>query len=117
MVYINAVGSEKDQALASLQIEKQSDWKLAVQYFCNFTVISTIFMGLYVLVHLFLAMPNTIQGLEFGGLDLPDSIGEVVVCGVLVLQAERVMKLIARFMQARGHKGTICTFNCLGNLL
>lgn len=105
VVDIKDVGSEKDQALASLQIEKQSDWKLAVQYFCNFTVISTIFMGLYVLVHLFLAMPNTIQGLEFGGLDLPDSIGEVVVCGVLVLQAERVMKLISRFMQARGQKG------------
>ncbi|GJY96252.1 C2 and GRAM domain-containing protein [Tanacetum coccineum] len=78
VVDIKDVGSEKDQALASLQVEKQSDWKLAVQYFCNFTVISTIFMGLYVLVHLFLAMPNTIQGLEFGGLDLPDSIGEVV---------------------------------------
>ncbi|GJV17165.1 C2 and GRAM domain-containing protein [Tanacetum coccineum] len=105
VVDIKDVGSEKDQALASLQVEKQSDWKLAVQYFCNFTVISTIFMGLYVLVHLFLAMPNTIQGLEFGGLDLPDSIGEVVVCGVLVLQAERVMKLISRFMQARGQKG------------
>ncbi|XP_024983723.1 C2 and GRAM domain-containing protein At1g03370 [Cynara cardunculus var. scolymus] len=99
------VGSEKEQALASLQVEKQSDWRLAVQYFANFTVISTILMGLYVLVHLCLAMPSTIQGLEFGGLDLPDSIGEVVVCGVLVLQGERVMHLISRFMQARVQKG------------
>lgn len=105
VVDLKDFGSEKEQALASLQVETQSDWKLAVQYFANFTVISTFFMGLYVLVHLFLAMPSTIQGLEFGGLDLPDSIGEVVVCGVLVLQAERVMHLISRFMQARVQKG------------
>lgn len=105
VVDLKDVGSEKEQALASLQVEKQSDWKLAVQYFANFTVISTFFMGLYVLVHLCLAKPSTIQGLEFGGLDLPDSIGEVVVCGVLVLQGERVMHLISRFMQARVQKG------------
>ncbi|KAI3698234.1 hypothetical protein L6452_31347 [Arctium lappa] len=105
VVDMKDVGSEKEQALASLQVEKQSDWRLAVQYFANFTVISTILMGLYVIVHLCLAMPSTIQGLEFGGLDLPDSIGEVVVCGVLVLQGERVMYLISRFMQARVQKG------------
>ncbi|KAJ9567004.1 hypothetical protein OSB04_002970 [Centaurea solstitialis] len=105
VVDLKDVGSEKEQALASLQVEKQSDWKLAFQYFANFTVISTILMGLYVVVHLCLAMPSTIQGLEFGGLDLPDSIGEVVVCGVLVLQGERVMNLISRFMQARVQKG------------
>nr|XP_043609804.1 C2 and GRAM domain-containing protein At1g03370 [Erigeron canadensis] len=105
VVDLKDIGSEKDQVLASLQVEKQSDWKLAVQYFANFTVISTFFMGLYVIVHLFLAMPSTVQGLEFGGLDLPDSIGEVVVCGVLVLQGERVLNLISRFMQARGQKG------------
>lgn len=105
VVDMKDVGSEKEQALASLQVEKQSDWRLAVQYFANFTVISTVLMGLYVIVHLCLAMPSTIQGLEFGGLDLPDSIGEVVVCGVLVLQGERVMHLISRFMQARVQKG------------
>ncbi|KAI3682838.1 hypothetical protein L1987_83145 [Smallanthus sonchifolius] len=105
VVDVKDVGSEKEQALASLQVEKQSDWKLAVQYFANFTVISTFLMGFYVLVHICLAMPSAIQGLEFGGLDLPDSLGEVVVCGVLVLQGERVMHLISRFMQARAHKG------------
>ncbi|XP_061354863.1 C2 and GRAM domain-containing protein At1g03370-like [Gastrolobium bilobum] len=101
------LGSSKEQALASLQAaEPQSDWKLAVQYFANFTVISTFLMGLYVLVHIWLAAPGTIQGLEFVGLDLPDSIGEFVVCGVLVLQGERVLGLISRFMQARAHKGS-----------
>lgn len=100
------LASDKDQALASLQVEPQSDWKLAIQYFANFTVISTFFMGLYVLVHLWLAMPSTIQGLEFVGLDLPDSIGEVIVSGILVLQGERVLALISRFMQARVQKGS-----------
>ncbi|KAE7995192.1 hypothetical protein FH972_000019 [Carpinus fangiana] len=100
------LGSNKEQVLASLQAEPQSDWKLAVRYFANFTVVSTIFMGLYVLVHIWLATPSTIQGLEFVGLDLPDSIGEFIVCGVLVLQGERLLRLISRFMQARVQKGS-----------
>ncbi|KAJ6700417.1 hypothetical protein OIU79_013453 [Salix purpurea] len=64
------------------------------------------FMGLYVFVHIWLAAPSAIQGLEFVGLDLPDSIGEVIVCGVLALQCERVLGLLSRFMQARAQKGT-----------
>lgn len=87
-------------------MEHQSDWKLAFQYFANFTVISTFFIGLYVFVHVLLAMPSTIQGLEFVGLDLPDSIGEIIVCGVLVLQGKRVLELISRFMRARVQKGS-----------
>ncbi|XP_043688977.1 C2 and GRAM domain-containing protein At1g03370 [Telopea speciosissima] len=98
--------SRKDEVLADLQVQPQSDWKLGIQYFANFTVISTIFLGLYVLVHILLSVPNAVQGLEFNGLDLPDSIGEVIVCGILVLQGKQVFELIARFMQARGRKGS-----------
>ncbi|KAJ6991843.1 hypothetical protein NC653_015250 [Populus alba x Populus x berolinensis] len=65
-----------------------------------------VFMTLYVFVHVWLAAPSAIQGLEFVGLDLPDSIGEVIVCGVLALQCERVLGLLSRFMQARAQKGT-----------
>ncbi|KAK2359151.1 C2 and GRAM domain-containing protein [Trifolium repens] len=72
------LGSTKEQALASLKADPQSDLKLAMQYFANFTFISTFLMGLYVMIHMCLAAPNTIQGLEFFGLDLPDSVGEVV---------------------------------------
>ncbi|XP_004293413.1 PREDICTED: C2 and GRAM domain-containing protein At1g03370 [Fragaria vesca subsp. vesca] len=100
------LGSNKDQVLASLQAEPQSDWKLAVQYFANFTVVSTFFIGFYMMVHIWLATPSTIQGLEFVGLDLPDSLGEFIVCGVLALQGERVLGLISRFMQARVQKGS-----------
>ncbi|KAL1320445.1 hypothetical protein HN51_065150 [Arachis hypogaea] len=100
------LSSSKEQALASLQAETQSDWKLAVQYFANFIVLSTVLMGLYVLVHIWLSAPSTIQGLEFVGLDLPDSVGELVVCAVLVLQCERMLGLISRFIQARAQKGS-----------
>ncbi|XP_020584291.1 C2 and GRAM domain-containing protein At1g03370-like [Phalaenopsis equestris] len=100
------VGSSKEQILASLQTEQESDWKLACRIFGNFTVISSIFVGLYVTVHILLANRSTIQGLEFSGLDLPDSIGEVVVCGVLVLQGERVLKMIGRFLHARKQRGS-----------
>ncbi|RDY12484.1 C2 and GRAM domain-containing protein, partial [Mucuna pruriens] len=100
------LGSSKEQVLATLKPEPQSDWKLALQYLINFTVFSTFSMLLYVLVHIWLAEPGTNQGLEFFGLDLPDSIGELVVCSVLVLQAERVAALISRFLQARARKGS-----------
>jgi hypothetical protein len=112
-VDLKDMGSSKEQVLASLKAEPQSDRKLAVQYFANFTVVSAFFMGLYVFVHIWLAAPSAIQGLEFLGLDLPDSIGEVLVCSVLALQCERVLGLLSRFMQARAQKGNIQTRFCI----
>ncbi|XP_051124912.1 C2 and GRAM domain-containing protein At1g03370-like isoform X2 [Andrographis paniculata] len=99
-------GSERDHLLASLHGEQQSDWRLAVQYLANCTVVSTILMALYVLIHIWLSTPSKIQGLEFNGLDLPDSIGELIVSGVLALQGKRALEIVSRFMQARGQKGT-----------
>ncbi|CAJ1941552.1 unnamed protein product [Sphenostylis stenocarpa] len=100
------LGSSKEQALATLRPESQSDWKLALQYLANFKVFLTFLIVLSVLVHIWLASPSTIQGLELFWLDLPDSIGEVVVCVVLVLQGEKVLGLISRFIQARARKGS-----------
>lgn len=119
------MGLNQEQILASLQTEPESDWKLGLKYFANFTVISSIFIGFYVLFHIWFATPSTIQGLEFVGLDLPDSIGEFVVCGVLVLQGERVLALILRFMQARRQKGNsfsiffslLSRITCLNSLM
>ena len=48
-------------------------------------------MGLYVLVQIWLVAPSTIQGLEFGGLNLPNSIGEFVFFVVFVLQGKRML--------------------------
>lgn len=106
------IGTDKDQILATLHAEPQSDWKLAVQYLANFTVLSSFIMGLYVLVHVWLTGPSVIQGLEFVGLDLPDSIGEFIVGGILVLQAERVLGMISRFMKARAQKGRVPYVSC-----
>ncbi|KAL1804109.1 hypothetical protein ACET3Z_032756 [Daucus carota] len=94
--------SGKEQALASLDLEPQSDWKLAIHYLNNYTVITTIIVGLYVLIHL---LGNGRTRLEILGLDLPDSFCEVIVSGVLVLQGERLVALVSRFIQARAHKG------------
>ncbi|CAM8887558.1 unnamed protein product [Rhodiola kirilowii] len=109
------LGSSKEQLLTSMQAEPQSNWKLAVQYFANFTVLSTIVVGLYVVVHIFLALPSTLQGIEFVGLDLPDSVGELIVSGILVLQGKQVLEFIARFMQARVQRGTDHGVKAQGN--
>ncbi|GAB2299001.1 hypothetical protein Dimus_033077 [Dionaea muscipula] len=106
-VDLKDTGSNKAQVLASLQAEQQSDWKLAVQFFANFTVLSVLVVGFYVLLHIFLAAPSNIQGLEFPGLDLPDSIGELVFSAILVLQAQRVLASVSQFMQARVQKGYV----------
>lgn len=97
--------SDKDNVLATLQTEHQSDWQLATEYFWNLTVVSAIFMVLYVLVHILLSEPRKLHGLEFNGLDLPDSLGELITCGILVIQLERVYYMISHFVQARLQRG------------
>ncbi|XP_068664893.1 C2 and GRAM domain-containing protein At1g03370-like [Aristolochia californica] len=97
---------DKNQMLESVQMEHQSDWDLAVRYFWNLTVVSTLLMCLYVTLHILISGPRTIQGLEFNGLDLPDNFGEVFTCAILVLQVERVFNMISRFVQARVQRGS-----------
>jgi len=99
------LGSSKEQALATLRPEPQSDWRLALQYLANFKVFLTFLMLISVIVHMCLASPGAIQGLETFWLDLPDTIGEFFVCVILVLQGEKVLGLISRFLQARTRKG------------
>lgn len=96
---------DKDHILATLETEHQSDLELATEYFCNFTVFSTVFMVLYVVVHILLSEPSQLQGLEFFGLNLPDSFGELMTCAVLVLQLERVYNMVSHFVQARLRRG------------
>ncbi|KAL8126144.1 hypothetical protein AgCh_013433 [Apium graveolens] len=72
------IASDKEQVLASLQVEPHSD------------------SGNWV----------SIQGLEFVGLDLPDSVGEVIACFILVLQGQQVLALVSRFMHARVKRGS-----------
>lgn len=97
--------SKKDTMLSTLQTEHKSDLKLATEYFWNLTVVSAIFMVLYVLVHILISEPSKLQGLEFNGLDLPDSLGEIITCGILVTQLKHVYNMIAHFVQARLQRG------------
>ncbi|XP_073012937.1 C2 and GRAM domain-containing protein At5g50170-like [Typha latifolia] len=97
---------DKEQLLAPLQQEHQTDWGLAIKYFCNFTVVSTAIMGLYVLLHIFFSRPGMKQGLEFNGLDLPDSFGELIISGILFLQVEHVLSMVSHFVLARLQRGS-----------
>ncbi|CAK7357292.1 unnamed protein product [Dovyalis caffra] len=94
----------KDHMLATLEAEHQSDWQLASDYFWNFTVVSTIFMILYVVVHIHFCEPSKVQGLEFIGLDLPDSFGQLITCAIIVIQLERATNMVKHFIQARLRK-------------
>ncbi|KAJ8773425.1 hypothetical protein K2173_028602 [Erythroxylum novogranatense] len=98
--------SNKDHILATLEAEHQSDWKLAFEYFWNFTVVTTILMVSYVVLHILLCEPGKVQGLEFVGLDLPDSFGQIITCGILFIQLERLYTMVLHFIQARLHKGS-----------
>ncbi|XP_019185031.1 PREDICTED: C2 and GRAM domain-containing protein At5g50170 [Ipomoea nil] len=92
--------------LATLPSEHPSDLELAREYFCNFTVVSTAFLVLYFSIHILLSRSTQLQGLEFHGLDLPDSVGEIITCGILVLHLEQVYRMIAHFVEARLRRGS-----------
>lgn len=97
--------SNKEHILATLQTEHQSDWEMAVEYFWNVTVLATIFMVVYILVHILLCEPREHEGLEFNGLDLPDSFGELVACGIFIIQLKNVFDMVSHFVQARLQRG------------
>jgi hypothetical protein len=98
---VEGSGSDKEQVLASLQGGLESDWKIAFLYFCNFGVLSSLFVSIYIGLHVLQA----VQGLEFSGLDLPDSLSEIIMGGLLFLQVQNIFKKITGFVDARGQKG------------
>ncbi|MBA0656876.1 hypothetical protein Goklo_009201, partial [Gossypium klotzschianum] len=98
--------SDKDHMLSALQSEHQSDWELAIEYFWNFTVVLTIFMVLFFMVHVLLCDSSQVQGLEIDGLDLPDRFGELITSGILVLLLQRVYNMVSHFIQARLQRGS-----------
>lgn len=108
VVELKDLGANKEQMLASVKPKSESDWRMALRFFTNFTVLSTIFAAGYVLVHIAMANSSAIQGLEFSGLDLPDSFAELLVSCVLVLQGQRVFGMVSHFLKAREQKGILC---------
>jgi len=104
---VEGSGSDKDQVLASLQGGQESDWKIAFLYFCNFGVLSSLFVFIYVVLHVLQVTSSSVQGLEFPGLDLPDSLSEIIMGGLLFLQVQNILKKTTCFVQARGQKGKL----------
>ncbi|KAI7984802.1 C2 and GRAM domain-containing protein [Camellia lanceoleosa] len=51
-------------------------------------------------------IPRELQGLEFNGLDLPDSFGELITSGIVGILLERVYNMISHFVQARFKRGS-----------
>jgi len=64
-------------------------------------------VSLYIILHVVQVNPSAVQGLEFPGLDLPDSLSEIIMGGLLFLQVQRILKNITCFVQARGQKGKL----------
>uniref|UniRef100_A0A1J3E213 C2 and GRAM domain-containing protein n=1 Tax=Noccaea caerulescens TaxID=107243 RepID=A0A1J3E213_NOCCA len=100
-----AVSLDKDQVIATVQSEKKTDLKSAFLYFWSSSVVCAILLSVYVVVHILHCEPSKIQGVEFYGLDLPDSFGELFSSGLLVLLLERVYMMTVHFIQARLHRG------------
>lgn len=102
---LDDANSNKEKILASLHAQKETGWRLIVRFLGNFTFIFSVAIALYVIAHLHLSKPDAMHGLEYFGLDLPDSIGEVVVCAVLILQGQSIVKVTRRFLSAWKQRG------------
>ncbi|KAG2298910.1 hypothetical protein Bca4012_010467 [Brassica carinata] len=100
-----AVVLDKEQVIATVQSEPKTDLKSAFLYFWSSSVVCAVLLSVYVVVHILHCEPSKIQGVEFYGLDLPDSFGELFSGGILVLLLERVYMMTVHFIQARLHRG------------
>ncbi|KAM0919096.1 hypothetical protein ACQ4PT_008490 [Festuca glaucescens] len=103
---LDDANASKAKILASLHTQKEPSWRLIVCFLGNFTFIVSVIVGLYIIAHLHLSKPKAMNGLEYFGIDLPDSIGEVVVCAVLILQGQNIMKVMKRFLNAWKQRGS-----------
>jgi hypothetical protein len=102
---LDDANSNKAKILASLHTQKEPSWRLIVRFLGNFTFIVSVIIGIYFIAHLHLSKPKAMNGLEYFGIDLPDSIGEVVVCAVLILQGQNIVKVMKRFLNAWKQRG------------
>uniref|UniRef100_A0A0D9VDF2 C2 and GRAM domain-containing protein n=1 Tax=Leersia perrieri TaxID=77586 RepID=A0A0D9VDF2_9ORYZ len=96
----------KDEILGSLQTQEESIWKLAARFLGNFAFIFSLSVALYAIAHLRLVKPNVVHGLEYFGIDLPDSIWEVVFCAILIIQGQKIFKAGRRFLYAWKQSGS-----------
>ncbi|EPS71403.1 hypothetical protein M569_03353, partial [Genlisea aurea] len=98
--------SGKDQILATVGTQNRS--LSLVRYFWNFTFVSTMLMLIYTCLHIFFSVtyPSKKWRFEFEGIDLPDSLGELITGGLLAIQMERVYEMVSHFIAARLRRGS-----------
>lgn len=78
-----------------------SDWELVRAYFGKWHVLLAVLSLTIVLLHICFAPPKLRATLIRWGFDLPDSIAELILSAVVVLQVEKVVKMVQQFLQAR----------------
>lgn len=88
------------------ELTPKSDWEAAYEYFGNLPVLLCLLSLVFMLLHIYLALPGVRKlGLEVWCLDFPDTLGELLTAGIVVLQVEHVAKMVYRFLRARYLRG------------
>ncbi|KAG0631154.1 hypothetical protein M758_1G231500 [Ceratodon purpureus] len=78
-----------------------SDWELVRGYFGKLHVLLASLSLTIVLLHICFAPPKLRATLIRWGFDLPDTISELLFSAIVVLQVEKVVKMVQQFLQAR----------------
>ncbi|XP_024372049.1 C2 and GRAM domain-containing protein At1g03370 isoform X2 [Physcomitrium patens] len=78
-----------------------SDWELVKGYFGKLHVLMAILSLTAVFLHIGFASPKASATLIRWGFDLPDSLSEFLFSAIVVLQVEKVVKMVHQFLQAR----------------
>lgn len=78
-----------------------SEWELMRGYFGKYPVLLAVLCLLIVLLHIWFAPPSLKRTLRKWGFDLPDSVGQLVMSAIVVLQIETVVKMVYQFLRAR----------------
>ncbi|KAG0591890.1 hypothetical protein KC19_1G209800 [Ceratodon purpureus] len=78
-----------------------SDWEIAWDYFKKWHVLLALLSLIIILVHISLAAPRRKSGLEFWIINFPDSLMELLISALVVVQVERVAIMVYNFVRAR----------------
>lgn len=78
-----------------------SEWEFVRGYFGKLHVLLALLSLTVVLLHICFAPPTLRATLIRWGFDLPDTISELLFAAIVVLQVEKVVKMVQQFLQAR----------------
>ena len=98
---LSARDSPRSVSSASDDEKLISDWEIAWEYFKSWRVLLALLSLTIVLVHIALAPSKRKSGLEFGIIDFPDSLMELITSAIVAVQVERVAIMVFDFIRAR----------------